>query len=122
MIQRETVGGEISCLSVPIWVHDERLGLIYRREIELYNIPIDGWNEYTPATYMEPPMVDGEVTIELTPEELWDLLEESDDGMLREDNLTLIETPQSFFDGAVEAAADKVWDNPDTYLREFDED
>lgn len=115
MTRHQRIGGELSSLCIPVWVHEERLGLTYLDEIEVYNVPVSGWSSHTPATYMDPPESDGEVAIDLMPEELWNLVEETDDGMLREAGLTLIEDPQSLFDGAVEVAAERVWHDHDRY-------
>ena len=104
-------------LGLLVDVYDEALGLTYSVEVPVFNVPFTGWEERTPATWMDPPESDGELELDITPEALFELFEEQDDGCLAEDGLVVVETPKTLHAHASEviAEAEVEWEPYEPY-------
>lgn len=98
-------------LSLTVW--DERLGLTYDIDHEVYNVPVEGRETRTPATYFDPPESDGEAWVELDASGLMEMIEEQADGWFEDEGLVLLESPEEILSIAQEVANEWAADSGD---------
>lgn len=113
---RSEFGGSVAEIELTVLVFEETTGLFFEELVYLVDVPVTGHSDYTPATWMDPPEYDDDITSDLSVEALreqvqWSL--EDDYG-----RVTLVDAAR-VLSQVDELVAEKVRDDPETYLHDY---
>lgn len=117
--RRAFIRGTVDDLPIEVEVHHESTGLVTTEEVHVSDVPVSGYHEHHPGTYLDPPESDSQVDLDLTHKSVMPLVEAAvaslDLGLC-----TILSSPRDLLSQLHELAEEHVLDNLDRYLDEGD--